>query len=484
MIKYIVLFFFLVLLTYCPNDYAIALSASIDTEATIVGCGLSSNFQEPSLDSKNELCFNPRNSTITFWAKVNVLKPEAFIIQKTEWYSPDGKMWIEESQGISNAVYSKSKNAMPEEGLVSSSIDTNQIPSNLEGVWCVRAYFNDTLVAEKYFTYGSEKNPLSENQILNTKEKIKKNEETVSLFDIKPTDHFSSYLSLGSDGYLEKQRIIRPDISFTPNDTIVYTFNADKLNMPGWCPTLRLFMISPDGKKYKKFDHSVYVSPKSDRIARAQQKINLKSLSGEKEMYGLWKLDFFYLDTGVSVDRKYFYISENKMDQINPADIKNLDDKIGEDGVFDKYLDFFEKNMASNGRKEREVVVQKMNEDNSMVKEVMNLSTIIKGTDKERMLKENGAPQTIIRNKSGNELWIYWQTDEWSKSKSAAGSVHRSRMATSGSNAGASIAGALVGAVVEGLVDVPTGRLKKVYFTGDAVEEVITASNVPITDIK
>ncbi len=484
MTKHISLFFSLVLLTWYLNNYAIAEFSSPDLKATIVRSGLSRNFQEPSLNTKDELSFNPGNSTITFWVKINVLKPEEFIIQRTEWYSPDGRMWLEESHGISNAVYSKRKDAMPEGGLVSSSIDTNQIPSNLEGAWCVRAYFNHTLVTEKYFMYGSEKNPPSESQILNAKEKIKKNEELSSLFDIKPSDHFSSYLSLDSEGYLEKQRIVRPDIAFTPDDTIVYTFNADKLNMPGWCPTLRLFMISPDGKKYKNFDHTVYISPESNRIARAQQKINLKNLSGEKELYGLWKIDFFYLDTGVSVDRKYFYISENKIDQINPADIKDLDDKIGDDGVFDKYLDFFEKNMAANGRKEREVVVKKMNEDNSMVKEVMNLATIIKGTDKERILKENGAPQTIIRNKSGNELWIYWQEDEWSKSKSAAGSIHRSRMATSGSNVGAGIAGAIAGAVVEGLVNVPTGKLKKVYFTRDAVEEVITIPNVRITDIK
>ena len=484
--KFLIICF--IFLAYALTIYASEEISPAEPIAAIVAYGLSSNFHEPYLDNKDETCFNPGIGTITFWAKINVLKPEEFIIQKTEWYSPDGKIWLEESQGVSNAVYSQNKNPVIKKGYVSSTIDMTQIPSDLEGVWGVRAYFNDKMAVEKYFTYGSGKSPPSENQIITAKKRIEESKESLALSGILSAEHFSSYLSFKADGYLEKQRIFRPGISFTPTDTIFYTLNADKKNIPQWAPVLRLFMISPDGEKYRKFNYIIYDSPVSGHIKRAQQQLDLKSILGtdykKKGLRGLWKLDLFYVDKGYSIDQKYFYISEDKIDRITPEEIKALDNKIGEDVVFNKYLDFFEKNMAADGRKKNEVIVKQMGEATGRVNEVLKLSSIAKGTDKEHILKENGAPQTILRNKSGNELWIYWQENIGSKVSADMRSMHRSRMATHSSNVGAGIAGAFIGAAIDGLINIPTGEMTKVYFEGDNIEELVKYSNVPITDVK
>lgn len=386
-----------------------------EEKALIIASGLTNDLGKATYCSnetdKFKIYFDKKDKEIIYWITVDLIQLKDIpTIQSIEWYSPDGKIWLKETRDSLRMSASSALGAKSLKKDAAFILKTKDIPDDLNGIWAIRFIWNDNIIDERYFSFANGNPTIDDAQIKKLKEKITEYNMGISDSNNDTIFKLSSYLC---DDYKEpyhKQKIIKPRISFHPNDEIKYILNIDPSYLIGFTDIL-VFLFSPDGKIQKKY-HVIPYEPKTyfgacetakpyRSSAFIDQKIDfkeiLKNIDGSNKNLGLWQLYVLYLNADMIMDGRYFYLDTNERTLIDPEDIKNIDYKARRAAMLDML-----------NKEEQGTIKERINSvENERLK---NAKKIKVGMLKNELIALAGAPDSVdVNSYDDAEIMTYFK---------------------------------------------------------------------------
>jgi len=345
----------------------------------ITASGLTDRY-DPKDAKTYKKVFGEQVKTVKYW--IHFFKDTAGMgtVQSVEWFSPEGKLWFKENDDFCDVVSPFRPKVLER----IYSMDMKNLP---HGVWAVRFIWNNNIIEQRYFSYGTNKEP-SESEIANLNDQIKRYDKLIALTDKTHDLKLSSYLLSDFTHYFGQQRIYQPT-SCIGEEKTTYLLNVYGGDMV-ITPAVFLYIFSPDGKLYIKDRLSISrASGSVNYYARFKKNIQLDAKDAPP---GVWKLVVYYANDDRIVDEKYFYFGDSKNTLLTKETINNLENKIDEKLIVDSLPDYLKK----------EVMKYRQSSERRIKVRIKN------GMSKEDILKLLGKPNKIEANKYDDaEIWLY-----------------------------------------------------------------------------
>lgn len=347
----------------------------------ITASGLTDKYDPKDIETYKKI-FGEKVKTIKYWVDFSKDTGGIGSIQSVEWFSPDGALWFKET----NDFFDLGTLFMPKILENVYALSTKNIP---HGVWVVRFIWNDNLIEQHYFSYGTNKEP-SESEIVNLSNLIQKHDELVKIIDKAYDFKISSYLLADFSHYFGQQKIYQSTFYINPKEKATYLLNVYGGDMVV-SPMVFLYIFSPDGKIYMKNPMPIArASGSVNYYARFKKNIQLDA---EKDApIGTWKLVTYYVNEDKIIDEKYFYFGGSKNMLLTKKSIDDLENKIDKNSIFDSLP-----NYAKN-----EVIKYRQTNQERMTLKIKN------GMSKEDVLELLGKPnRTDLNRYDDAEIWLY-----------------------------------------------------------------------------
>lgn len=297
-------------------------------KAFVISAGLTDKFSYKEMDTASEnnykKHFGTSSKEIIYWATVETKTKGLDTLQTVEWFSPTGELWLSQTRKYLGE-------ADPFQGsdiCQKYELPTSDIPT---GVWMVRFIWNDNNIEHRYFSFG-DSNSLSDTKIEELKNKVSSFDKSMKLSNKgEYLLKVNSALSLESKDVLRKQKIFKPNYSFSPDEELVYTLNVygGKLVLG---PNVYVYLFSPSGMLYDNEKIWVNRDRGPDYFAMFKRKIKVDDKSSDNPI-GLWKLVAYYVDNDQILDERYFYIGKERK-EISQKDIDVLEGRIKNEDLY------------------------------------------------------------------------------------------------------------------------------------------------------